>query len=193
MTSKGEQAAAARRSQIAIRKSKRGRPKQYKPAKYDDPIGPAIITGMHSQDVVISTTAGAPKGWRRVDRLEYLATHGPVGTRLGVHQVKAGEKYAEDFQLSRIEAASRMTFGAGGGSAKSTLADSVLDAGTRFQKARAKIPPELHKLTDLFLCPEHYPFSLERCAAIVEIDRRAASYAIRLALSILARHYGFAM
>ena len=39
--------------------------------------------------------------------------------------------------------------------------------------------------------PEDHPFSLERVAAIVKEDRRAAAYGIRIALSLLARFYGY--
>ena len=47
------------------------------------------------------------------------------------------------------------------------------------------------QLTELFLMPEDHPFSLERVAAIVKEDRRAAAFGIRIALSLLAKHYGY--
>jgi hypothetical protein len=83
-----------------------------------------------------------------------------------------------------------MSFGAGGGS-PGTLSDTALDAGQRAQAALSVLPPELRSLTKLFLLPEDHPFSLERCAALVRQDRRAAAFGIRVALSLLARHYGY--
>ena len=71
------------------------------------------------------------------------------------------------------------------------LSDAALDAGRRAQRALGVLPRELRQLTELFLMPEDHPFSLERCAAIVREDRRAAAYGIRIALSLLARHYGY--
>jgi hypothetical protein len=72
------------------------------------------------------------------------------------------------------------------------LSDAALDAGQRVRRAMAVLPPELTRLTELFLLPEDHPFSLEQCAALVKQDRRAA-FGIRVALSLLARHYGYAM
>ena len=57
--------------------------------------------------------------------------------------------------------------------------------------ALAVLPRELCQLTDLFLMPEDHPFSLERVAAMVKEDRRAAAFGIRIALSLLAKHYGY--
>ena len=70
--------------------------------------------------------------------------------------------------------------------------DAALDAGKRVSRALTVLPRELRQLTELFLMPEDHPFSLERVAAIVKEDRRAAAYGIRIALSLLARHYGYA-
>jgi hypothetical protein len=181
--------ATARRAAISIRKQKKG--KRAPAPKYDSPDGPAIVTALHSKDRELSHVAGSEPGYRRCSWLDYLATHGPARSRLSQEQVAAGNRYSKDFEMSKMESAARMNAGgAGGGSAKSTLSDAALDAGTRFQDARAKLPAEYHQLLDLFLCPEHHPFSVERCAAIVNIDRRAAADRIRVGLSILARHYG---
>jgi hypothetical protein len=81
----------------------------------------------------------------------------------------------------------------GGGGSAGTLSDAALDAGQRVRRAMAVLPGELKTLTELFLMPEDMPFSLERVAALVKEDRRAASFGIRVALSLLARHYGYAM
>ena len=80
-----------------------------------------------------------------------------------------------------------------GGVPGGTLSDAKLDAGARVKKALGALPPELVTFTCLFLLPEDHPFSLERLAAKVREDKRAVSYAVRLALSMLARHYGYAM
>ena len=148
---------------------------------------PAKVTAMHACDRTLSVAAGAPKGFRRIDRLQWLADHGTIGD----HQLFAGRRLQQDWQLSRIEAASRMTLGAGGGGRPGTLSDVKLDAGRRVAGALSVLPRELRQLTELFLMPEDYPFSLERCAAIVQEDRRAAAFGIRVALSLLAKHYGY--
>ena len=80
-----------------------------------------------------------------------------------------------------------------GGGQGGVLSDAALDAGQRVRRAMAVLPPELPRLTELFLLPEDHPFSLEQCAAPVKQDRRAAAFGIRIALSLLARHYGYAM
>ena len=85
-----------------------------------------------------------------------------------------------------------MSVGGGGGNA-GALSDAALDAGQRVRRAMACLPQELTQLTELFLRPEDMPFSLERGAALVKQDRRAAAFGIRVALSLLARHYGYAM
>jgi len=158
-------------------------------AAAEQPEAPAVITAMHRQDRVVSAAVGAPKAWRRIDRLQWLRDHGTIGD----HQLHAGRRLQADWQTSRIEAAPRMILGGRGGGAGGTLSDAALDAGQRVIRAMAVLPGELATLTELFLMPEDIPFSLERCAAIVKEDRRAAAFGIRIALTLLARHYGYAM
>ena len=149
---------------------------------------PAKISALHAQDRTLSVAAGAPKGFRRIDRLQWLADHGTIGD----HQLFAGRKLQQDWQLSKIETQSRMSLGqVGGGGLPGSLSDVKLDAGRRVTRALAVLPRELRQLTELFLMPEDHPFSLERCAAIVREDRRAAAFGIRIALSLLAKHYGY--
>jgi Domain of unknown function (DUF6456) len=155
----------------------------------EQPEAPALITGLHRQDRLVSAAAGAPKAWRRLDRLQWLRDHGSIGD----HQLHAGRRLQADWQTSRIEASPRMMLAGGGGGAGGTLSDAALDAGQRVRRAMAVLPPELRPITELFLLPEDIPFSLERCAALVKEDRRAAAFGIRVALSLLARHYGYAM
>jgi hypothetical protein len=153
------------------------------------PQAPAVITAMHRQDRLLSPAAGAPKGFRRVDRLQWLKDHGAIGD----HQLHAGRRLQEDWQISKLENAPSMQLMRAGGTPGSTLSDAKLDAGGRVKKALGALPPELVTLTCLFLLPEDHPFSMERLAAKVREDKRAVSYALRLALSMLARHYGYAM
>lgn len=148
---------------------------------------PAIITPMHRQDRMLSAAAGAPRGFRRIDRLQWLADHGDIGA----HQLHAGRRLQRDWQIAKIEAGPRMPGGAGGGGRPGSLPDAALDAGQRVRRALAVLPVELETLTTLFLLPEDHPFSLERCAALVKQDRRAAAFGIRIALSLLARHYHY--
>ena len=147
---------------------------------------PAKITPMHACDRALSVAAGSPRGFRRIDRLQWLKDHGSIDD----HQLFAGRRLQQDWQISKIEASPRMQFGAGGGS-PGLVSDAALDAGKRVARALAVLPRELRQLTELFLMPEDHPFSLERVAAIVKEDRRAAAYGIRIALSLLARHYGY--
>jgi hypothetical protein len=155
----------------------------------EQPEAPAVITPLHRQDRVVSAAAGAPRAWRRIDRLQWLRDHGTIGD----HQLHAGRRLQADWQTSRIESSPRMMLSGQGGGAGGTLSDAALDAGQRVRKAMAVLPGELRPLTELFLMPEDIPFSLERCAAIVKEDRRAAAFGIRVALTLLARHYGYAM
>jgi hypothetical protein len=154
----------------------------------EEPEAPALVTGLHRRDRAISPNAGAAKAWRRIDRLQWLFDHGAIGG----HQLHAGRRLQADWQTSKIEASPRMAVGGGGGSAGS-LSDAALDAGQRVRRAMAVLPGELKTLTELFLMTEDMPFSLERVAALVKEDRRAASFGIRVSLSLLARHYGYAM
>ena len=155
----------------------------------DPPEAPAIVTRLHRQDRLLSPAAGAPRGFRRLDRLQWLADHGAIGD----HQLFAGRRLQEDWQISKLEAAPSMQWARSGVARGSTLSDAKLDAGRRVKKALSALPPELVTLTCLFLLPEDHPFSLEGLAAKVKEDKRALSFAVRLSLTMLARHYGYAM
>jgi hypothetical protein len=155
----------------------------------EQPEAPAVITPLHRQDRILSAAGGAAKAWRRIDRLQWLKDHGGIGD----HQLHAGRRLQADWQTSKIEAGPRMMLAGGGGAGAGTLSDAALDAGQRVRRAVGVLPPELVKLTELFLLPEDHPFSLEQCAALVKQDRRAAALGIRVALSLLARYYGYAM
>jgi uncharacterized protein DUF6456 len=149
---------------------------------------PAKVGPMHACDRTLSVVAGAPKGFRRIDRLQWLADHGTIGD----HQLFAGRRLQQDWQLSKIETQSRMSLeGARGGGVPGSLSDVKLDAGRRVAAALSVLPRELRHMTELFLMPEDHPFSLERVAAMVREDRRAAAFGIRIALSLLAKHYGY--
>ncbi len=153
------------------------------------PESPAIVTGLHRQDRLLSPAAGAPKGFRRVDRLQWLKDRGAIGD----HQLFAGRRLQQDWQISKLENAPSMQMARGGVGTGSALPDAKLDAGRRVSRALAALPPELVTLTSLFLMPEDHPFSVERLTAKVREDKRAVAYALRLALSMLARHYGYGM
>ena len=159
------------------------------PAQSTIPESPAIVTGLHRQDRLLSPAAGAAKGFRRVDRLQWLKDRGAIGD----HQLFAGRRLQQDWQISKLENAPSMQMSRSGAGAGSTLPDAKLEAGRRVHRALGALPPELVTLTSLFLMPEDHPFSVERLAAKVKEDKRAVAYALRLALSMLARHYGYAM
>lgn len=153
------------------------------------PEGPAVVTPLHKQDRLLSPAAGAPRGFRRIDRLQWLKDHGAIGD----HQLFAGRRLQQDWQISKLENAPSMQMVRTGGTPGSTLSDAKLEAGRRVKKALAVLPPELVTLTCLFLMPEDHPFSIERLAAKLREDKRAVAYGLRLSLSMLARHYGYAM
>ncbi len=140
---------------------------------------PAKITSLHACDRTLSAAAGSPRGFRRIDRLQWLKDHGSIDD----HQLFAGRRLQQDWQLSKIEASPRMMLGGRGGASPGLVSDAALDAGKRVARALGVLPRELRQLTELFLMPEDHPFSLERVAAIVKEDRRAAAYGIRIALS----------
>jgi hypothetical protein len=89
------------------------------------PEAPAIVTPSHRQDRLLSPAAGAPKGFRRVDRLQWLKDHGAIGD----HQLFAGRRLQEDWQISKIECASSMQLARTGATPGSNLPDAKLDAG----------------------------------------------------------------
>ncbi|MGH6828219.1 MAG: DUF6456 domain-containing protein [Rhizomicrobium sp.] len=150
--------------------------------------GPAVIGPMHRRDRVLSAAAGAPKGFRRLDGLQWLFEHRAIGA----HQLHAGRRLQADWEQSKFEACTRSSFlRVRGGLPGATLSDMALAAGRRVSDALGVLPKELVQLTTLFLLPEDHPFSLERVARLVRQDRHAAALAIRVALSLLARHYGY--
>lgn len=160
-----------------------------KPLLEDEPEGPAIITPMHRQSRDLSVVAGSKKGWRLLDRLEWLYEH----KNIAQHQRDAGRRLQEDWQLSKIEISARsdMSGGRSGSSARSTLPDAKLDAMTRLGNALKVLPPECESLITLFLLTEGECFSLDQCAARVRRDRRAALPLLQAGLSLLSRHYGY--
>ena len=158
------------------------------PDPQTEPMGPAKVTDMHRHDRGLSVVAGSQKGWRRIDRLQWLFDHKAIEQ----YQLAAGRRLQEDWHQSRLEVSPGMQMGRGGGSPSTSLSDAKCDAIQRLKSAMGCLPIQLETLLTLFLMPEDEPFSLERCAAIVREDRKAASYGIRIGLTILARHYGYA-
>lgn len=153
----------------------------------EDVVGPAKISAMHRRDRELSVVAGAPKGFRRIDRLQWLFDHKAIEQ----YQLDAGRRLQEDWHASRLEVSPGMQMGRSGSAASTNLSDAKCDAIQRLKSAMGCLPIQLETLLTLFLMPEDEPFSLERCAAIVREDRKAASYGIRIGLTILARHYGY--
>lgn len=150
--------------------------------------GPAVVTDMHRQNRILSVAAGSPKGYSRIDRLQWLFDHNSIEQ----YQLDAGRRLQEDWHAARLQVSPGMQMGRSGGSFSTNLSDAKCDAIQRLKDAMACLPVQLETLLTLFLMPEDEPFSLERCAAIVREDRKAASYGIRIGLTILARHYGYA-
>lgn len=122
----------------------------------------------------------------RIDRLQWLLDHKSIGE----HHFAAGRRLQSDWQTSKIEVSPRALGSGGGGQARSTLSDAACDATSRINKAMAVLPTELTTLIMLFLMPEDHGQTLERVAALIRINRHAASLGLRVGLSLLARHYG---
>ena len=128
-----------------------------------------------------------PRGFRRIDRLQWLKDHGTIDD----HQLFAGGGCSRTGKISKIEASPRMSSGGRAAAARPGASDAALDAGRRVARRWRCCRANSGTLTELFLMPEDHPFSLERVAAIVKEDRRAAAFGIRIALSLLAKHYGY--
>lgn len=151
-------------------------------------VGPAIQRSNHIQDREISTVAGAPKAWRRLDGLAWLMERKAIAG----HQRDAGRRLQEDYELSQMQGGARSGGERTSGRSSYEIPDSALDAKDRVKAALSVVPPELVSMTVLFLLPdfEAKPFSLERIATMVREDKRSISLGVRAALSLLARHYG---
>ncbi len=119
---------------------------------------PAKITACMPATAHCRWRRAARSGFRRIDRLQWLADHGSIAD----HQLFAGRRLQQDWQLSKIEASPRMEFGGRGSGGPGNISDTALDAGKRVARALAVLPRELRQLTELFLMPEDHPFSLER-------------------------------
>src|SRR5690242_10199569 len=86
--------------------------------------GPAVVGPLHRQDRVLSPGAGAAKGFRRIDRLQWLKDHNAIAD----HQLYAGRRLQADWQTSKIEASPRMSIGGSGGGVPGALSDAALEA-----------------------------------------------------------------
>lgn len=151
--------------------------------------GPAKITPDHAQDRPISKEAGAPLAYRKRDGLAWMIE------RRDIHrgQYQAGRQLQRDRAdaLDALFPRSRMERGSASGRA-SDVPDKALEAKGRFDEAMAVLTPELVSMTALFLFPdfEEGPPSWENIAVRVREDKRAVKLGVRVALSLLARHYG---
>lgn len=153
--------------------------------------GPARITPLHVQDRELTTVAGGPKGWRRLDGLQYLKDRKLIDS----NQFQAGERLQNDYAEAQMEAMPRSGTG-GSGYGPRDIPQQAIDADRRFHAALAVLPPAILTLTVVFLIPqtnengEREFLSMEQIAKRVREDKRAIPLAMRTALSLLGRHYG---
>lgn len=157
-------------------------------APQDDVQAPAVITADHVQDRELSPVAGSPRGYRRLDGLDWLIQRKAIHR----HQLEAGRRLQADYAESQRQGCPQSGSAKVDGRRSWDVPDKAIDASKRTKAALAIIPPELLSMTALFLFPnfEEQPFSLERIAAMVKEDKRSISLGVRAALSLLARHYG---
>lgn len=148
--------------------------------------GPAILTSLHRQDRELSIVAGAPKGFRRIDRLQWLFDHNSIGQ----NQLDAGRRLQEDWQLSKLENSAKSAFEKGSAGGQTNLSDAKCDAIDRLKAAMAVIPPKCGTVLTMFLMPEDHPFSLEQIAGMVRRNPKTVSRYIGQGLRALAVHYG---
>jgi hypothetical protein len=80
--------------------------KSTRPRDLPQPEAPAVITPLHRKDRLISPTAGAPKGYRKLTPLE--ATYaknqlaGGSERHLAQDRFDAGQRYSELFDLAQV-------------------------------------------------------------------------------------------
>lgn len=153
----------------------------------DEIQGPAKISPLHRQDRELSVVAGAPKGFRRIDRLQWLFDHKAIAQ----HQLDAGRRLQEDWQLSKLENSAKSCFEKGAGGASTSLSDAKCDAIGRLKAAMAIVPAKCGTVLTLFLMPEDHPFSLEQIAGMVRRNPKTVGRYIRHGLTALALHYGY--
>ena len=155
-----------------------------------EPDYPALIQEDHIQDRPLSKEIGAPRGYRRLDGLDYLRKkHG-----IARHQIEAGRRLQADYEQSQMQAGARSSNSIinNSGPRAHGIPDAALDAKKRVDEALATIPPELVSMTILFLLPDfrEQPFNIEKIAERVREDKRSIALGVRASLSLLARHYG---
>lgn len=152
-------------------------------------VGPAMQRPHHIQDREISTVAGSPKAWRRLDGIAYLKSRKLINSS----QEQAAIRLQEDYEKSQMQGGAQSGHERTSGGRKGyDIPDAALDAGKRLKEALSVLTPEILSITVLFLLPHTATtgFSLEHIAKRVGEDKRAINLGIRTALSLLARHYG---
>jgi hypothetical protein len=154
-----------------------------------EPESPAVITADHVQDRVISPTAGAKQGYRRLDGLAWMLERKTIAG----YQEAAGRRLQEDFELSQLRGGAQSTGERTSSSRRSwDIPDAAIDAKGRVDDALAVLTPEITTMTMLFLLPDFQlkTQTLEEIAKRSGEHKRAVTLGIRTALSLLARHYG---
>lgn len=155
----------------------------------EDIQSPARITEDHVQDRIINPAAGAPQAYRRLDGLAWLMERKVIAG----HQLEAGRRLQDDYQLSQMEGGARSGGErTSGGRSSYDIPEAAHAAGKRVKEALAILTPETLTMTMLFLLPDYKAESptLENIAARVGEHKRSVTLGIRTALSLLARHYG---
>lgn len=125
--------------------------------------------------------------------LKWLATRKDTNGQayLELHEIEAGERYRADFTKAGLSPRLGVSFDhiASGGRALDNFSDMRLAAIERMALARKAIGPELSSLMTDFL---GFLIGLEECEAKRHWPARSAKVVVKLALSHLARHYGYA-
>lgn len=116
-----------------------------------------------------------------VDRLEWLYEH----KNLDDIQYNAGRRLQSDWQVASlliVSSASQI----GGKGARNTLPDAKLDAMQRHSRVLAPLPGRIRAVVEAVIQEN---MSLEKAAAIVRVNRRAALPLLQAGLDMIARGY----
>jgi hypothetical protein len=125
--------------------------------------------------------------------LRWLATRKDTNGQpyLELHEIEAGERYRADFTKAGLSPRMGVNFDniSSGGRSPESFSDMRLAAIERMALARKVIGPELSSLMTDFL---GFLIGLEECETQRNWPARSAKVVVKLALSHLARHYGYA-
>ena len=147
------------------------------------PLGAADVAGLAGPGF---NDAESPLAWLRSRKDK---TGRPL---ISAEQFLAGERLRSDYERScmarRVTASWDCTPGRSGSNAAPNLADSAIAAKQRFHDAINRVGPELASILVQVCC---LAAGIEQAERILDLPQRSGKAVLGLALTGLARHYGF--